>query len=214
MPELKGESGCADRGAVLVRKFLKARRRDQFRDATGTPSTHDARAMHSLGLKGLVVAVCAATLAAYVVTDSMSAHAGRDVVTSFVPQGWTFFTRPPRAGRVRLFRHTTAGWRPVTPAVSADPSDLIGWGRHARARALELADVVSHVPPADFALCQRAEIARCLDEATTAYQTFDDYREAHICGDLAIVLEEPPPWVDGQPGPQSDPLVLRATVQC
>jgi antimicrobial peptide system SdpA family protein len=182
------------------------------------PAAVESPRPRAVGAKALVTGTVAALFALSVIAAAVPGiglrlpFMDRLHMSSVMPQGWVFFTLPPRTPRLEVFRRGDGGWVREPTTVSAEPSNLSGWSRANRARDSELAAIVGQIPSSAFARCQ------VIDDACAAGRPVpltNPYRVGpSFCGELLIVLQAPPRWAAGGQDPAPPPVAVRAVVSC
>lgn len=118
----------------------------------------------------------------------------RAVTRQLVPEGWAFFTRDPREPDIRAYALEDASWTQIDQSYHGG---ALGFDRSSRHQSREVGYLLQGLPPADdWPQCTEA-LAGCLErhsnrERRIISNEFPGTRR--LCGTVAIVLADPPPW--------------------
>lgn len=139
-----------------------------------------------------------------------------DEVRRIAPEGWAFFTRDPREARnVPYVRAADGDWEEAHAGPHAHPRWAFGLNRSSRAQGVEVGLLYPSIPEEAWQDCDGPP-ERCLPSVPVTDQVDSDASEPTLCGDVAIVRQELPPWawsVDGDP-PVMPSEVARLEVRC
>ncbi len=129
----------------------------------------------------------------------------------WLPEGWGFFTRDPRASDPLLYQEEAPG-RWIRLEVRAGPSFL--WlGRSARAQGFELNALLSQVSETTWLACQEAPV-RCVEKANASLVAGNPAVSPTICGNVAFVMQEPVPWAWRSSQAVMPSTFIRLAVKC
>ena len=105
------------------------------------------------------------------------------------PQGWAFFSTPPRGEIVLAYRRDGSRLEPVTRPLGDTRFGLDRSGYTTSLRAVMLSDIV----PADrWRRCGPEESPTgCLADAGAAYQLDNPHGPAELCGPVVLTVERP-----------------------
>ena len=185
--------------------------------ATRTPEENlDVR----IGRRVALVGACAFLLVIYVLHAALPATVislpGQDtrLVSTFMPEGWAFFTKSPRSVSPVVYRYEPAGtWRDVTAGPIAEVTDVMGLDRMSRSQGTELAMIVRLVPEDAWLDCQQLP-TDCLSR-TTAARTLPNLSNHHsVCGEIGIVAQEVLPWAWRETPVVMPSKIVRVKVTC
>jgi antimicrobial peptide system SdpA family protein len=109
-----------------------------------------------------------------------------------LPQGWAFFTRSPRAPDVVPYRRVDGRWVSALATPNAEPRNLFGLSRTARAQGVELGVLIGDVRPDQWLACTVDPLV-CLDRATPVALTNTSLVPT-LCGEVGLVSQQPLPW--------------------
>jgi len=118
----------------------------------------------------------------------------RALVHMVVPEGWAFFTRDPREERLFPYVQRDGHWVSVHAAPHAEPQHAFGLDRVSRAQGVELGMLFGSVPTPAWTTCASRDLEACLSSAPTGLTIRNTSPDPTICGDAAIVRQEPLPW--------------------
>lgn len=151
---------------------------------------------------GLIATTSSGTLyiAKSTVPESALSLPAEDMIrtTSFVPQGWAFFTKSPLEPTLTVWKETSSGWHRSDRGANAEVRNAAGWNRAPRADAIRLGEVMAmtleQMP--DGAECQghKQKLATCVQDVSPVSVTMPA-AAAPFCGKFAVVSQEPQPWV-------------------
>jgi antimicrobial peptide system SdpA family protein len=133
----------------------------------------------------------------------------------FLPQGWKFFTRNPRAETTFVMERTARGWSIAEGSATGSLANALGASRRGRARSVELGQLMAQVPKSDWSDCDRTPGA-CLEEISTPVRLKAAGRRPQLCGIHGIVSQRGLPWAwrDANPPVVMPSRVLLLEVQC
>ncbi|MGQ0830919.1 MAG: SdpA family antimicrobial peptide system protein [Microthrixaceae bacterium] len=118
-------------------------------------------------------------------------------VRRYLPQGWAFFTRSPRAENIiALTRDANAAWE-YGPRTQAGPGALGGWRRTQRVRSAEVQALASMVPAKDWVPCTQS-VTTCgagLRSRRVEYPLDIAVSDRKLCGKVLLAQTEIQPWV-------------------
>jgi antimicrobial peptide system SdpA family protein len=148
----------------------------------------------------VVLLVCAAwlLLSGYVMHAAVARPVvdlpfqNRDVVRSFFPEGWAFFTRDPREPATRAYVRKD-GWRPAAAGANGEPRHLFGLRRTPRARIGELNDIMQHLPQGAWRDCAGGWQS-CLESTPPSVTLVSHAAEPNLCGRVGLIRHRPVPW--------------------
>ena len=177
-------------------------------------------AQKRLGAAAMGLGVLAGALALYAVHGSMGMNAialpGEKKVDTlaWAPEAWGFFTRDPHEETITAYvREGGSFQRAYAPGAS--PRWVFGLDRRGRLEGAEIALVAKGLGKADFHDCEREPVDCAADLAATRTVTSPSPRPM-LCGDVAIVLQKPVPWMWARHGKKitMPSRVARLEVQC
>jgi antimicrobial peptide system SdpA family protein len=108
------------------------------------------------------------------------------------PQGWAFFTRNPREAFDRVYRRTPEGWSLLSQPNTSWFSGF-GLSRRARVIGVEMAPLLARIPAGRWIDCD-GDWTSCAEGKGEPLRAINRSLTGEVCGDLAIVREEPVPW--------------------
>jgi antimicrobial peptide system SdpA family protein len=129
----------------------------------------------------------------------------------WLPEGWGFFTRDPRASDPLPYREEAPGRWTVLQS-RAGPS-FLGLGRSSRAQGFELNALLSQLSGATWLACQDAP-ARCVAKANASLAAGNPAVSPTICGSVAFVMQEPIPWAWRSSQAVMPSTFIRVAVKC
>jgi antimicrobial peptide system SdpA family protein len=135
-----------------------------------------------------------------------------------VPEGWAFFTRNPRELRTSVYhRPASREWRIASDPQFSAPM-LFGFRRTSRAVGMEAAQLLETAGSVTWRDCAAASAGDCLQRLGDgdAIPVRNRAAAPALCGDVAILLQEPLPWAWARSTPPVHmPLrLVRLRVQC
>jgi antimicrobial peptide system SdpA family protein len=111
----------------------------------------------------------------------------RDIVQSVLPEGWNFFTRNPRESRLYALAPDRNGqWSSAMKGPNAEPANMFGGNRMARAQGVELGLLVRQVPASGWAACSQ-EPSLCIAASRAVGPAQNRVPGPTLCGDLGLV---------------------------
>lgn len=148
----------------------------------------------------VVLAVLGIYVAKSLVPDAIIQSPAAQIIDTqkIAPQGWAFFTRDAQEEQISVWRELDGTWAAEQTIPNASPSEFLGLGRGPRANAiqqgadLEAASKVATQcdPKSTFVItvheCLTNAVAIRLNRKALAWKT---------CGEFALVLQKPLPWV-------------------
>jgi antimicrobial peptide system SdpA family protein len=153
-----------------------------------------------LGLLLIGLAACWCIVLLYVIHpalpfNALKLPAASDVnVSVWVPEGWRFFTRNPREDQTLLYRRQGDGaWASASLGPNMRVSNLLGFGRRARAQGIELGVLIYNQPKTIWAPCEE-EPDRCLERTTNVIAVRNRSPEPTLCGSVGVVMQNVVPW--------------------
>lgn len=185
--------------------------------ATRTPEENlDVR----IGRRVALVGACALVLVVYVLHAALPATVislpgpQKRLVSTFVPEGWAFFTKSPRSVSPQVYQHLAAGtWRDITAGPIAKASDAMGLDRMARSQGTELAMIFRLVPENAWLDCQQ-QPTDCLSQVSAALTVPNVSNHHSICGEVGLVAQEVLPWAWRDTPAVMPSKVVRVRVTC
>lgn len=115
-------------------------------------------------------------------------------VRLWIPEGWAFFTRNPREPRMSIYRRHDGGWSGLS-AMQSPARTWLGLHRGARAQGVEAGQLLETVGRTAWFDCGSLGISDCVAQAEKDVITVGNHTtSAVLCGELAIVMQEPVPW--------------------
>lgn len=162
----------------------------------------DAQRPHRVAVLPVVVAVVLAlgALASAVPQRAVSSPAvdrAASAVAQVLPQGWSFFTKPPQTARYRLWGAGDEGLVDVVAHYAVDGSSAFGLGRGYRNMAAERETVERRLAGERLESCPAGvleECARALGGGEPSFVMSTSVREPHFCGPFVVAVDEPVPW--------------------
>lgn len=112
---------------------------------------------------------------------------------SLAPQGWGFFTRDPHEPPLLVYRRDPDGWRDASFGPNAEPHQLFGWRRSARAQGVESGALLFAHGKLDFVACD-ADLGTCLEHGEVIDRVDNPTPDPTLCGDIALVKRRVIPW--------------------
>lgn len=114
-------------------------------------------------------------------------------VQTVLPEGWGFFSKPPREPRIVLFKKDGAHFRAYNTKVS-DYRNLFGIKRNSRAISTEMARIAKGVPKEHWQNCD-VLFSDCIKNGMMSpLKIKNTYSAPLLCGIFCIVSQEPVPW--------------------
>lgn len=137
------------------------------------------------------------------------------VARNLAPQGWGFFTRDPHEPAMVVWRRDASGWIDAGFGPNAQPQQLFGWRRAARAQGVESGALLFAHGRMDFTACE-ADLPRCLEGAESRGDVVNPVPSPTLCGDVALVRQYTVPWAwaRSMPSSRAPASVLRLEVSC
>lgn len=118
-------------------------------------------------------------------------------VAQVLPQGWSFFTKPPQTPRYRLLTSEDDGLRDVLASHSVDASVVFGLHRGFRNVAAEREMVERHLADETLVACPSGAVAQCvrgLDISHPLHTMTTSVRQPRLCGTFYVTAADPVPW--------------------
>jgi len=140
---------------------------------------------------------------------------GANVVRTYFPQGWAFFTRDPQLDRSTPFSLVDGEWIDVSRGRNAQPRFLLGLNRESRLSELDSSAILALVPEEyEWEECERGQSDEACIAGSTPLDVEAQRTDQPLCGDVAVILREPVPFaygtrVDTMPG-----RVARLDISC
>ena len=155
----------------------------------------------------LVTAVVLAVLAIYDVKvhvpanifEPPGAQSSVNVMNSFLPQGWAFFTKSPRDEGLRVYSVSDGSLGDHVQPANAEPGNAFGFDRGSRSQGTEMGMLNAAVPDETWVSCEGPRQA-CLADALAAAQSEvvptipNTALVTTICGRVVFSGETPGPW--------------------
>lgn len=190
----------------------------------GDPVDHPPGLAHdpdkSLGRRVAAVAAGAVLLVTYVLHAALPASPfglpGPDggSIRAFAPQGWAFFTKSPRSETPTVYRLSTdSRWNDITAGPLAQPGNLMGFNRRARAQGTELAMLIAAAPQEAWRECEDTP-TNCLSGVAVAGVIANRSNQHSVCGEVGIVVQQVLPWAWRDAPTVMPSKVLRVRVTC
>lgn len=129
------------------------------------------------------------------VLDARGTSGGRSVVSTLVPQGWSFFTRDPQTPSLVIYevgpgsQFTTAGTLPQTRG-----ENLGGLSRSQRSEDTEKSLIAMSIR--EWTACDHESFERCAEKALLlpAEKPTPDATVPNFCGEHLLVLQSVTPF--------------------
>jgi antimicrobial peptide system SdpA family protein len=169
-------------------------------DSTGAATPAGAAPPERLGAIVVALAVLGALVCGYVVHAQIPTNAVQlpyetslsRQVRLVLPQGWAFFTRSPRQPDVVPYVRVDGRWRLALRTPNAEPRNLFGLSRTARAQGVEMGVLVGGLRPTDWLECGESPIG-CLDRPSPIAARNTSLTPS-LCGQVGLVSQQPLPW--------------------
>ena len=173
-----------------------------------------------LGALAVALFCAAAVLVSYAVHGSMAYNpialpAERTVeTTSWVPEGWKFFTRNPQEEYLIPYALEGGTWRAVS-SPSGSPRYAFGLDRSGRTQGMEMALFLGDLKGNKFHSCEEDGPETCLSRGTPL-RIKNTSPSPTLCGPVGLVLQRPVPWAWASSGRTivMPSRVLRLDVAC
>lgn len=174
------------------------------------------------GSFALVTAAAFFVVITYVVLSYMPTTAislplyaqARQVVHPIVPEGWAFFTRNPREERIYPYVLRDGHWVNVHSTPHAEPDHAFGLNRISRSQGVEVGELFGLVPSGSWTSCESRDVDRCLSAATPLLTTRNVSPDPTICGQVALIRQEPVPWAWARSATVMPMKYARMVVKC
>jgi antimicrobial peptide system SdpA family protein len=131
---------------------------------------------------------------------------------TWLPQGWSFFTRDPQEERTYLYQHTLTGWQPASLAPHSRGENWLGLDRISRAQSVELARLV--IQAAVEPITCEGEAMACLDATRIQAKVKSIATRPTVCGEIGVVRQRIVPWAWRRSGTRMPARVMRLEVSC
>ena len=139
----------------------------------------------------------------------------RAVSFQIAPQGWAFFTISPRDPKVLAWAETSDGvWADAMRAPHSEPHNAFGFSRDSRAQGVEIGVLLEQTQSAVWTECTSEHIEQCLEDAPEGTSASNPGPSTTLCGDVALVQQEPLPWAWVGSTTAMPAQVLRLEVSC
>jgi antimicrobial peptide system SdpA family protein len=117
----------------------------------------------------------------------------RAFVRTLFPEGWKFFTRNPQEAQLVPYRLVDGRWLSASLLPNSRPSNLFGLGRWGRAQGVEMGILLARLGDARWTDCDE-QPTTCLEGAPVVLQIDNPSPAPSLCGELALVSQQPVPW--------------------
>lgn len=176
-----------------------------------------ARAARRAGAILILLVLGWSTLAAYALHSAFPYNPisfpaeGSIQLQRWFPEGWGFFTRDPRLSDPQAYRLEEAGrWEAVD--FRTGPS-FLGFNRSARAHGFEMNMLLQQVSSTGWAECNEEPTA-CIVKEKVQQVLMDTAVSPMVCGNVALVIQEPIPWAWRASSVVMPSKILRLDVRC
>lgn len=132
---------------------------------------------------------------------------------AWAPQGWNFFTRAAREPDLAVLRHDGSVWRAVPLGLNSSAETWFGVKRQARARGIEAGLILFAVKDRRWTSCNDAPV-ECVTRAPLMGEVPNATPVPTLCGELALVRQEPVPWAWNRSAVIMPSNVMRVIVRC
>ncbi len=112
------------------------------------------------------------------------------VIFTFIPQGWGFFTRDARELRTLVYSKQGDELNLVNGSAST-ASELFGLSRESRRENIELGQLISVLPDSIWMNCPSKKWQDC---ESAPYQIQSPFKNPKFNGEYVLIRTEPVPW--------------------
>jgi antimicrobial peptide system SdpA family protein len=166
--------------------------------------TEPSAAPERLGAVAAALIALGALVGGYVVHAQLPANAVQlpyemklgQPIRLVLPQGWAFFTRSPREPDVVPYLRVDGRWRAALATPNAEPRNLFGLSRTARAQGVELGMLIGELGRDQWLDCT-VDPTVCLERATSVAARNTSLIPT-LCGQVGLVSQQPLPWAWSQ----------------
>lgn len=154
----------------------------------------------------LTIAVIAAfwlVIAAYSIRTSLpynpaklpfESHSNKVLLKSFLPEGFSFFTRDPREPRLFIYNIESDSLKLIN-LPNGSPQNMFGIFKTARAQNLEAGYLLSVIKEESWMKCDEGQGLQCSKNDKVPYiQIRNLYDSPLLCGKIMLVVRKPVPW--------------------
>jgi len=125
----------------------------------------------------------------------------RQVVQTFLPEQWAFFTKSPREAVLLPFAYSERDeWSSISEYPHSRAAHAFGWDRKSRAQGIEIGLVYSGMKASDWVVCSDIDsVFECLGRETSASKSDwptvnNPSPDPTLCGTVALSSVQPDPW--------------------
>ena len=127
------------------------------------------------------------------------------IVRSFLPEGWSFFTRNPREAQLHFFKYENTHLSPYQNFPNSNPTNYFGMSRKSRAQGVEFAYLTQDISPENWKDCTRKELLnKVLTDSIPWIDVQSPYAPSLLCGEIVVMEEEYVPWAWSQSSKEID----------
>lgn len=113
------------------------------------------------------------------------------LIKTFVPQGWSFFTRNPRENLIYIYKRTGDTWAQSSDVINGSAKNYFGASRKARAMGSEYALLFS-LAGVKWDSCATGKLS-CVEESKKLIVR-NKLTAPQLCGEFLFVSRSPVPW--------------------